>query len=88
MNYTNLPECVNYIVLRLKMNLSKNLKNSEIQIFKNTKTNYYTLYVLIFDSSNIYKFKFIINKIINNKKIDILINSLFDMIEKKCFSTK
>jgi hypothetical protein len=70
------------------MNLSKNLKNSEIQIFKNTKTNSYTLYVLIFGSSNIYKFTFIINKIINNKKIDILINSLFDMIEQKCFSTK
>jgi len=39
MNYTNLPECVNYIVLRLTMNLSKNLKNSEIQIFKNRYIN-------------------------------------------------
>lgn len=40
MNYTILPEYINFIVLRLKMNLSKNLKNSEIQIFKNTKDRY------------------------------------------------
>jgi len=86
MNYTNLQECINYMLLRLNMNLSKNLKDYETRLYKNTKNKSYLIYIIIYVSSKQYQFQFIINKIKNKDEIEKLINSLFDMIEKKCFS--
>lgn len=86
MNYTTLQECINYILLRLNMNLSKNLKDYETRLYKNTKNNSYSIYIIIYISSKQYQFKFIINKIKNKNEIEKLINSLFDKIEKECFS--
>jgi len=86
MNYTNFQECINYILLRLNMNLSKNLKDYETRLYKNTKNNSYSIYIIIYISSKQYQFKFIINKIKNKNEIEKLINSLFDKIEKECFS--
>jgi len=86
MNYTTLQECINYILLRLNMNLSKNLKDYETRLYKNTKNNSYSIFIIIYISSKQYQFQFIIKKIKNKNEIEKLINSLFDKIEKECFS--
>lgn len=88
MNYRNLHECINYILLRIFMNLNNNLKHYETFLFRNTEKTIYTIHINIISSilSKKYKFKLIISKILNKNEIEELINSLIDKIGEQCFN--
>lgn len=86
MNYRNLHECINYILLRISMNLNNNLKHYETFLFRNKEKTIYTIHIIISLLSKKYKFKLIISKILNKNEIEELINSLIDKIEEQCFN--
>lgn len=86
MNYITLQECINYILLRISMNLNNNLKHYETLLFRNKEKTVYTIYIVVSLLSKKYKFKLIISKILNKNEIEDLINSLINKIEERCFN--
>lgn len=82
MNYTNLQECINYILLRIYMNLNKNIKHYKLFLLRNKDKTIYTINIVIYILSKKIKLKFIICKILNIDEIEIVIDSLMNKIEE------
>ena len=85
MNYSNIKECCNYILIRICMVLKYNLKKFDTLLYKNKISNNYIIKIIIYEKNNKYTFKLEINKIKSKDQIENLLNSLLDKIENNIF---
>lgn len=84
MNYINLKECVDYLILRIKMNLNHTLQNYDTLLTTNEKKTKYKIIIIIYILSKKYKFKITISNCLKKKEIEKLILNLLNQIESKC----
>lgn len=87
MNYINIKECCDYLLIRICMILKHNLKKFDTVLYKNKTTNTYIMHIIIYKKNKKFTFKLNIDYIISKDEIENLLNSLLDKIETNIENT-
>jgi len=83
MNYINIKECCDYILIRACMILKYNFKKFDTLLLKNKNTNTYIIEIIIYQKNRKYCFKSYIKKILSKDEIEKTLNVLLLKIEKQ-----